>query len=207
MHRFAKIAAALALTAVCAIPATADDKEFKLEDGFTSLFNGKDLNGWEIMNKGQFSVKDGVIYLNKGGGWLRTEKEYKDFDLRMDFRFINKGADSGIFVRASKDGGNWPAKNYQVQTMDNDSICSIFTAGGLPKKSEKKDKDLLKKVFKPTGEWMSYQIVAQGPKLEVKLNGETITVADGLADQAGYIGLQGEGGQLEFKNIRIKELK
>src|SRR5262249_52461280 len=79
MQRFAKIAAALAMTTIWAIPAMADDKEFKLEDGFTALFNGMDLNGWEIMNKGQFSVKDGVIYLNKGGGWLRTEKEYKDF--------------------------------------------------------------------------------------------------------------------------------
>jgi hypothetical protein len=186
----------------------ADDKKdgFKLEDGFTLLFNGKDLDGWEIMNKGKFEAKDGVIFLNKGGGWLRSAKEYKDFELRMDFRFMNKGADSGIFLRASKEGKNWPDKNYQVQTMDDPSICSIFPAG-LPKKTEKKDKDLLKKVYKPLMEWQSYVITALGPKLEVKLNGELITVADGLADQAGFIGLQGEGGLLEFKNIRIKELK
>jgi hypothetical protein len=209
MHKFIPSAAALLLATVVAVQvAQADDKkEFKLEDGFALLFNGKNLDGWEIMNGGKFEAKDGVIYLNKGGGWLRTAKEYKDFDLRMDFRFMNKGADSGIFIRASKEGKGWPDKNYQVQTMDNDSICSIFTAGGLPKKSEKKDKELLKKAMKPTMEWQSYIITATGPKLEVKLNGELITVADGLADQPGYIGLQGEGGLLEFKNIRIKELK
>jgi hypothetical protein len=55
-------------------------------------------------------------------------------------------------------------------------------------------------------EWQSYQITARGPHLEVKVNGELITVADGLADQTGYIGIQGEGGQLEFKGIRIRVL-
>lgn len=207
MYKCLSAVAAFALVGLLAVRAADDKKEFKLEDGFTSLFNGKNLDGWNIMNNGKFEAKDGVIYLNKGGGWLRSEKEYKDFDLRMDFRFMNKGADSGIFIRASMEGKNWPDKNYQVQTMDNDSICSIFTAGGLPKKSEKKDKDLLKKAMKPTMEWQSYVITAVGPKLEVKLNGELITTADGLADQAGFIGLQGEGGLLEFKNIRIKELK
>ena len=207
MYKFYAAAAVLAVAGLVSSRAADDKKEFKLEEGFTSLFNGKSLDGWNIMNNGKFEAKDGVIYLNKGGGWLRSEKQYKDFDLRMDFRFMNKGADSGIFIRASMEGKNWPDKNYQVQTMDNDSICSIFTAGGLPKKSEKKDKDLLKKTMKPTMEWQSYVITAVGPKLEVKLNGELITVADGLADQPGFIGLQGEGGLLEFKNIRVKELK
>ncbi len=188
------------------VVAALDKKDDKPEPGFMSLSNGKDLEGWHIMNKGQFSVKDGVIFLNRGSGWLRSEKEYKDFELRMDFRFLNKGADSGIFIRASKEGKNWPSKNYQVQTMDNNSICDVFPAGlKLSKKNH--DKEKLKKVMKPTGEWQAYVITAKGGHLEVKLNGELITVADGLADQAGYIGFQGEGGQLEFKNIRIKELK
>src|SRR5437899_8586901 len=75
-------------------PQVADDKE----TGFTSLFNGKDLTGWHIMGGGQFSVKDGVILLNKGGGWLRSDKEYKDFELRLEFRFVEKNANSGIFL-------------------------------------------------------------------------------------------------------------
>ncbi|OAI54109.1 hypothetical protein AYO44_15420 [Planctomycetaceae bacterium SCGC AG-212-F19] len=121
MNNLTAVGAALLLAATLGL--CADDKkaDFKLEADFTSLFNGKDLSGWEIMNNGKFEAKDGVIYLNKGGGWLRSEKQYKDFDLRMDFRFMNKGADSGIFIRASKEGKNWPDKNYQVQTMDNNS--------------------------------------------------------------------------------------
>lgn len=189
--------------------AAEDNKEEKpaVEQGFTSLFNGKDLDGWHIMNQGKFSVRDGVIYLNKGTGWLRSEKEYKDFELRLDFRFIDKGADSGIFIRAGKEGKNWPDKNYQVQTMDNHTICSIFPKAFDKLKKHQKDEAKLKKTMKPTGEWQSFIITARGPHAEVRLNGELITEADGLADQAGYIGLQGEYGQLEFKNIRIKELK
>ena len=186
------------------IPARSDDS--KTEPGFTSLWNGKDLSGWHIMNDGQFAVKDGVIHLNRGNGWLRTEKQYKDFELRMDFRFVSKGADSGIFVRAGAEGANWPTKNYQVQTMDNLTICNI-SPKIYPKPAVKKDAEKLKRVMKPTGEWQSYVITLQGTHLEVKLNDELITVAEGMVDESGYIGLQGEGGILEFKNIRIKELK
>jgi hypothetical protein len=188
--------------------AAAEDKKADqpvLEKGFTSLFNGKDLTGWHVENNGKFSVKkkEGVIFLNRGGGWLRSDKQYKDFELRLDFRFLNKGADSGIFIKASKEGKNWPDKNYQVQTMDNDSICSLFGPGV----KQKKDAAKLKKVMKKTSHWQTYAITAKGKHLEVRLNGELINTVEGLDPRPGYIGLQGEGGQLEFKNIRIKVLK
>jgi len=181
-------------------PPAGDDKE----TGFTSLFNGKDLTGWHIMGGGQFSVKDGVILLNKGGGWLRSDKEYKDFELRLEFRFVEKNANSGIFLRANDDKG--PGKAYQVQTMDGDSIGDIYTRE-LAKPTVKRDAEKLKKAFKPTGEWQEYAITARGGRLEVKLNGDLITVAEGLADQPGHIGTQGEGGVLEFRKIRIREIK
>jgi hypothetical protein len=197
----------LILAAIAAFPGPAvgdapvtDDKE----TGFTSLFNGKDLDGWHIMGGGQFSVKDGVILLNKGGGWLRSDKEYKDFELRLQFRFVEKNANSGIFLRANDDKG--PGKAYQVQTMDGDSIGDIYTRD-LANPTVKRDAEKLKKAFKPTGQWQEYAITAKGGRLEVKLNGELITVAEGLADQPGYIGPQGEGGVLEFRKIRIRAIK
>jgi hypothetical protein len=186
--------------------AVGQDREAAVEPGFTSLFNGKDLSGWHVMNNGRFSVRDGVILLDRGAGWLRSDKQYKDFELRMDLRFVSKEADSGIFIRAGLEGKNWPDRNYQVQTMDNLTICNI-SAKILAKPTVKKDVEKLKKVMKPTGEWQTYVIVARGPHAEISLNGERITVAEGLADQLGYIGIQGEGGVLEFKYIRIKELK
>jgi hypothetical protein len=176
------------------------------EAGFVALFDGKSLDGWHIMNGGKFSVKGGVIVLDKGSGWLRSDKEYQDFELRMDFRFVSKGADSGIFVRAGKDGKNWPAKNYQVQTMDNDSIGGLFVSG-FDKVKAKRDTAKLKEVRKKTEEWQTYAITVKGDAIEIKLNGQTVTTANSLSVQPGHIGLQGEGGQLEFKNVRIKVLK
>jgi hypothetical protein len=211
MNRTVAVLIVLALAG--AVPAAdANVEPSAPEPGFTALFNGKDFNGkaptgWTVENKGQFSVKDGVIFLNRGGGWLRSNAEYKDFELRLDFRFLNKGADSGVFVRAGKEGGNWPAVNYQVQLMDDDSIGSVFKAGDLAGPKQTKDRDRLKKALKPVNEWQTLAVTARGPHLEVRLNGELINTADGLTDRAGYLGLQGEGGQLEFKNIRIKELK
>src|SRR5262245_28168133 len=81
----------------------ADDEK---SDGFGSMFNGKDLSGWQYMGKGKgtFSVTDGAIHYKGGGGWLCwTEKEFPDFELRCEFRLIKKGGDGGIFFRASKD--------------------------------------------------------------------------------------------------------
>ena len=178
----------------------------QVEAGFTALFNGKDLAGWTIENKGKFSVKNGVIFLDRGAGWLRSDKEYQDFELRLDFRFVSKGADSGIFVRATKEGSNWPAKNYQVQTMDNESIAAVY-ATGLNQVKMKRDADLMRQVRKTGGEWQSYAITLKGDHAEVKLNDALVTSADGLTVQPGHIGLQGEGGQLEFKNIRLRQLK
>ena len=185
---------------------TASTGDAKVEAGFTALFNGKDLAGWTIENKGKFSVKSGVIFLDRGAGWLRSNQEYQDFELRLDFRFVSKGADSGIFLRASKEGSNWPAKNYQVQTMDNESIAAVY-ATGLGRVKMKYSADLMRKVRKTGGEWQSYAITLKGDHAEVKLNDALITIADGLTVQPGHIGLQGEAGQLEFKNLRIKVLK
>src|SRR5207244_1341077 len=100
------------------------------------------------------------------------------------FRFVSKGADSGVFLRASKEGANWPAKNYQVQTMDNESIAALY-ATGLAKVKLKRDADLMRKVRKSVGEWQSYVITAQGDHAEIKLNGALITIADGLTVQPG----------------------
>ena len=82
----------------------------------TDLFNGKNLDGWVIENGGQFSVKKGVLKVNKGTGWLRSEKKYSDFKMTMEFRFMEKDANSGIYVRipSNKTGekNGYPASYY-----------------------------------------------------------------------------------------------
>ncbi len=182
------------------LPGLAVADEPKTEKGFVSLFNGKSLDGWEIMNKGKFSVKEGVIKLDGGSGWLRSDKQYSNFVLRVDLRFMKKNQDGGIFLRATKEGGNWPKQRYEVQCHNDGSMARLYGT------KYKLNRELAQKVLRKPGEWNSYDIKCDGKNIEVRLNGELVTTSDGLSRLTGYIGLQGERGYLEFRNIRIKKL-
>lgn len=173
------------------------------DEGYRPLFNGKDLDGWRMVNtKGNFEVEDGVLRMNKGSGWLATEQEYANFDLRVRYRFVTPGADSGIFIRSSLEGKNWTSAGYQVQNMDNQTLGSVV---GMGRKviEPKHHPELVKTLKKPAGEWMELRVVARGQGVSVFLEGEP--VADAIVEApTGHIGLQAEGGVLEFRSIEIK---
>ena len=175
--------------------------------GFVRMFNGKDLTGWMYLGKGDgtFSVKDGAIHYKGGGGWLcYTVKEYPDFELRCDFQLIKKGGDGGIFFRASKDspGGGWPSMRYELQVKDYAEQGRLW---GLPYKL---DKDQVAKARKKLGEWESYRLIVQGERVEVYLNDVLINTSDAAKRRMpAYLGLQAEGGEQAFKNLRVRAIK
>ncbi len=175
--------------------------------GFLSMFNGKDLTGWKYLGKGKgpFSVQDGAIHYKGGGGWLCwTEKEFPDFELRCEFKLIKKGGDGGIFFRASQDspGGGWPSQRYELQVKDYAEQARLW---GLPYKL---DKDKVAKVRKKLGEWETYRLTVQGNKVEVFLNGELVTTSTAATRRLpGFIGLQAEGGEQAFRNLRVRPLQ
>jgi len=191
---------------------TADDFASDGEVGYVKLFNGQNLDGWVVENKGQFSVRDGLLVLNKGTGWLRSKKEYGDFVLKMEFRFLEEKANSGIFVRTAatskKDENGWPDNGYQVQCMDIVEgavpLATMIPYGAPPFESES-NLEKLAEVYRPTGEWNSYEIKCVGEDLSVKLNGAQITKATSIKRLRGHVGIQGEHGHLEFRAVRIKE--
>jgi hypothetical protein len=181
-------AAAIAFVGLAAIGA--DD--FKVEKGYTTLFNGKDLSGWkegrtgkadlgektEAFNK-RFEAKNGVLVVNLGGGIkdLYTVKDYdKDFHLKLEFRAASR-ADSGVYIRGT-----------QLQVRD------YPTVGPYKVKSFKK------------GDWNELEILVKGTKALCKCNGEVLEKAMNVPAKGG-IGLQGESGKFEFRRIRIKELE
>lgn len=171
------------------------------EEGFVSLFDGKTLDGWHLMNGARFVVEDGVIKHDQGHGWLRSDKEYSDFVLRLEFRFLKAKQDGGVFLRASKEGKDWPDRKYEVQVENTRRMATIFNA--------KNDLDVAstQKALRPTGEWNEYEIKVVGPKIEVRLNGERVsTTESATALKRGYIGLQGENGAHEYRHFRIKDL-
>jgi hypothetical protein len=174
--------------------------------GFVSMFNGKDLAGWMYLGKGEgtFSVKDGAIHYKGGNGWLcYTVREYPDFELRCDFKLIKKGGDGGIFFRATKDtaGANWPSQRIELQVKDYDEQARLWNV------PYKLDKEKVAKVRKPLGEWESYRLVVQGNKVEAYLNGELVCTSEqAKLNKNAFIGLQAEGGEQAFKNVRVRPL-
>jgi hypothetical protein len=190
----------LAVTSVAPV----DDP--KPPDGFTALFDGKSLRGWRMVNTTEnFLVRDHVLVMNKGAGWLATEKSFTDFELRVRCRFVTPGADSGIFIRSALEGTNWTSKGYQVQNMDNETM-GMVVGMGVPVKVKSHKPELVKRIKKPSGEWNDMVIVAKGKHVDVTLNGELVAQSDSLDLPEGHIGLQAEGGILEFQRIDIKPL-
>lgn len=179
------------------------------EEGFVSLFNGKDLTGWvQITKPGNFQVVDGAIKLvGKSGGWLRSWLPYGDYVFRAEFK-IAEGGNSGFFMRA-------PLMNrasrigFEVQVFGNkaddppikDSCAAIYDV--KPPDGH----------FMKPGDWNDYEISCIGDEITIIWNGKQAhhfkyTDIDFMKNRAlrGYIGLQDHHSDVQFRNIRIKPL-
>jgi hypothetical protein len=200
--------ASVILFLLTALPAAGQELSNEEKNaGFVAMFTGKDLSGWEYLGKGTspFSFQDGSIHYKGGNGWLcYTVKEYPDFELRCEFKLIKKGGDGGIFFRAAKDaagGANWPSQRYELQVKDYAEQARLW---GVPYKL---DKEKVAKVRKQLGEWETYRLIVRGSNVEVYLNGELVTSADAAKQlKQGYLGLQAEGGEQAFRNLRVRAL-
>jgi len=188
---------AVLISALLLLPALLDAAE---KDHQFNLFNGKDLAGWDITNC-KVAVEDGALVLVEGNGFARSNLQYSDFVLELDWRARQADKyDSGIYVRSqfpsSQRSRQWPDR-YQINLKDGEEGNLV----GVPSAASK---GLVKR-----GEWNHFKITATGPKLSLEINGKPAWTYDGLKDSSGYIGLQSEtplGGQFEFKNMRLTEV-
>lgn len=193
------------------------------EDGFVSLFNGENLDGW-VGNKQSYRVEDKIIVVDPqgggNGGKLLTEKEYSDFILRFEFK-LTPGANNGLGIHAPLKG-NAAYLGKELQILDNTAEKyadlkpyqyhgSVY--GIIPAK---------RGYLKPVGTWNEQVVMVKGNKVKVILNGATIVDGDfkkaskngtmdkrdhpGLNRTKGHIGFLGHGDVLYFRNIRIKDL-
>ena len=187
-------------------------------DGYTVLFNGKDLDGWQgaVANH---EVIDGAITLKpKSGGTLYTAEKYADFSFKFDFK-LPPGGNNGVAVRYPGKGD--PAwVGFEIQTLDNtaDKYKTLqpyqyhgSVYGLVPAK---------RGFLKPVGEWNSQEIIFKGSHAKVILNGETIVDKDlstidlskvkrvpgGLKLKEGHVGFAGHGDPVQMRNVRIKRL-
>jgi hypothetical protein len=192
--------------------------------GFESLFNGKDLSGWKVNQGGNQAVwgaEKGILFVDgKGGGWLMTEKEYADFELRLEYKVPRQG-NSGVALRSPMRGD--PAYvGMEIQILDNRWYKDNKNYKGLrPTQLTGAIYDVVpprEDVTKPVGEWNQMQITAKGRHVTVVLNGTEIVNANldeyksraarhpGLLREKGHLGLQSHDGRVEFRNLYVKPL-
>lgn len=178
--------------------ATSQAGERKVPEGFTLLFNGKDLKGFKVTDKqaAAWKIEDGTIYYTgKGGSNLHTAKNYADFEMFVDWK-ITKGGDSGVYLRGRP----------QVQIWDNKE-----GSGGLwNNKSGSPGRVPLVFADNPPGQWNTFYIKMVGSNVTVKLNDKLVVdnapMLDGKVPAEGPIELQVHGSPLWFRNVFIKEL-
>src|SRR6516162_10353016 len=141
--------------------------EDKAPEGFTPLFNGKDLTGWKVNKGGNSKVwgaEKGLLYVQgSGGGWLMTEKEYGDFELRLEFKLPEKG-NSGVALRSAMQGNPAFDAGMEIQLLDDEwhrknlQDLKVSQLTGSVYGIQGPDRDALK----PIGEWNSMRITAKG---------------------------------------------
>jgi len=180
------------------------------DDEFVSLFNGVDLKGW-VGNTDGYKATDGVLVCQVGkskGGKIYTAKEYADFIFQFDFK-LTPGANNGVGIRAPLTGN--PSKNaFEIQILDDSAkkyakIKPTQFHGSIYKRAAAKRGHL-----KPVGQWNRQEIRAEKNLITVILNGVRIVdqadVTRYKKPSKGHICFLGHGSQVEFRNIRIKDL-
>ncbi len=175
-----------------------------------SLFNGKNLKGWEVYGTEKWYVEDGLLVCesgpDKGYGYLATKDNYKDFDLTLEFLQEANG-NSGVFFRSTIEGTKITGWQAEVAPPGHDTggIYESYGRGWLIKPDPEKDKAL------KMGEWNTMRIRVVGDEVTTWINGtEMITLKDDKIGQAdGSIALQihdGGGIKVKWRNIKVEKL-
>jgi len=167
--------------------------------GYTTLFDGSDLNQWKPVGNANWRLQDGLLLADLGSGFLLTRQNYQDFQLKVDF-WVDPSANSGIYVRLT-DLQNITATNaYEVNIYDQRPDPSFGTGAIV-------DVAKVSPMPKAGGQWNSYDITFKGDRMVVYLNGEkTVDTRDSRLSAAGPIALQYDKGVVRFRSIKIKPL-
>ncbi|HKJ78635.1 MAG TPA: DUF1080 domain-containing protein [Prolixibacteraceae bacterium] len=179
-------------------------------DGYKPIFNGENLDGWEIHGTEKWYVEDGLLVCESGPdeeyGYLSTEKFYDDFELTLEFLQEADG-NSGVFFRSTFEGTKVSGWQVEVAPPNHDTggIYESYGRGWLVQIPEEKE-DILK-----MGEWNKLKIRVEGGHVTTWLNGEQMVDLEDekIAEGEGTIALQihsGGGIKVKWRDIKVKEL-
>lgn len=223
----------LALLFVTAIAPT---RNCAADDGFVSIFNGKDLNGWhgrphfspyklaEMADEEReaklaewqadaekhWTIEDGELVNDGHGAYMVTNKDYRDYELHLEYKTVAR-ADSGIYLKATPQVQIWDYTDEGKFKLGADK-----GSGGLWNNSAgAPGKDPLVLADKPFGEWNSVRILQVGARTTVWLNDRLVVdhaIMENYWDRtsplmvSGPIELQTHGGEIRWRNLKVKEL-
>lgn len=198
------------------------------EEDFKPLFNGKNLDGWTRVNGlGEFKVSDGHITGSgknvKNNTFLRTDRTYKDFDLRFEMKFDDLSGNSGMMFRGlQRPGQDGRVHGYQCE---HDNRRGRSWTAGLYDEARRgwlvpdRDDPVESKKFSEQGQrlmklddWNRIRILCEGRHIRIWLNGELrvdFTDKDEAFTPEGFLALQvhsGDSCNVRWRNLRIREL-
>ncbi len=200
------------------------------QPAFTDLFNNKDLTGWVAVNtdKDTWSVKDGVLICSGHPiGVMRTDRQYENFVLHVEWMHMEAGGNSGVFVWSDakpQESSRLP-NGIEVQMLELDWVNlhkidgqpaplayvhgELFGVGGVevtPDNPRGPRSKSFENRCKPKGEWNTYDVVCVNGVIKLSVNGKFVNGISHASQRKGYICMESEGGEIHFRNIKIMEL-
>ena len=198
---------------------TAEANAILANDGFTTLFDGKSLEGWAGALD-NYEVVDGAIRCKSGkGGVLHTRDEYGDFVVRLEFK-VPPGGNNGLAIRYPGTGDTAYVGMCELQVLDNDSDKYTKLDPRQYHGSAYGMVAAARGYQRSPGQWNFQEVTVVGSTIKVELNGNMILDADlsqvkdlmadtphpGKDRTRGFFGFAGHSDPVEFRNVRIKEL-
>jgi hypothetical protein len=192
-------------------------------DALIPLFNGRDLSGWVNVNCAPktFTVKNNmIICTGVPTGVMRTEKQYENFILELDWKHVKAKGNAGLFVWSGPIPvtGKPFTKAIEVQILDGRNTKSytshgdVFAIQGATMKPDRPHPNGSMRCLpserrcKPAGQWNHYRVTCMNGTIKLAVNGKVVSGGSQCTPRKGYICLESEGSEVHFRNIRILEL-
>ena len=197
---------------------------------FRDLFNGRDLAGWVNVNTDAdtWKVRDGLLICSgKPIGVMRTDKQYENFVLHIEWMHMEAGGNSGVFAwsNARPNPTSRLPNGVEIQMLElewprlhiRDGVTppvayvhgELFGVNGVkivPENPRGERSMSIENRCKGRGEWNTYDVVAVDGVIKLSVNGKFVNGIRGATQKKGYLCLESEGAEIHFRNIKIMEL-
>jgi hypothetical protein len=207
------------------LPILISTPSFASELTWRDLFNGHDLTGWVDVNTSEdtWRVEDGVLICSGSPiGVMRSERQYENFILDLEWMHLEAGGNSGVFVWSEGVAFDenrlpkgvevqmleleWPKIHNQVEAYVSGELFGSFGLEVIPDNPRGKRSKSTEMRCLGKGEWNRYIVVCVDGTVKLSINGKFVNGISQSERRKGYLCLESEGAEIHFRNIRILEL-